>query len=52
MSDTPSDEEVLPTTFEERADQIEDAVLLHGTVVEDHFELVRKALIGRGLVLI
>lgn len=40
------------TTFEERADQIDEKVLLDETVAEDHFDRVHQALVSRGLVLI
>ncbi len=39
-------------TFEERADQVEESVLIDGTVTEDHFDRVHKALLAKGLVLI
>ncbi|ANL49714.1 hypothetical protein AMC87_PC00011 (plasmid) [Rhizobium phaseoli] len=40
------------TTFEERADQIDEKVLLDETVAEDHFDRVHQALVSKGLVLI
>lgn len=49
---TDDDAEVEPITFEERADQVDDATLRTGTVAEDHFDEVHKALVAKGLVLI
>jgi ABC-type lipoprotein export system ATPase subunit len=47
-----TDELPVDSGFEERADQIDDAVLRDGTVKNDHFDRIGDALESRGLVLL